>query len=123
LDLLFAVDYRSSENKFIIANGILHATLKKSDADLEWTGLLVEDISLADLKVRRRESEARYELTVQQTEANKEKLRGDYDRKATQEMMRFEQEEREKLEAKKIMEKETAIREVFSGIDERTGKI
>lgn len=97
--------------------------MKKSDPDLEWTGLLVEDISLADLKVRRRESEARYEQTVQQTEANKEKLRGDYDRKATQEMMRFEQEEREKLEAKKIMEKETAIREVFSGIDERTGKI
>ena len=37
--------------------------------------------------------------------------------------MNFEQKEREKLEEKKKREKEEAIREVFSGIDEKTGKI
>ncbi len=56
--------------------------------------LAIEDISLADLKVRRKESEARYEQNVKFVEENKDKLRTDYDRKATQELMRFEQEER-----------------------------
>lgn len=37
--------------------------------------------------------------------------------------MRFEQEEREKLENKKKIEKESAIREVFSNVNEKTGKI
>lgn len=56
--------------------------------------LAIEDISLADLKVRRKESESRYEQNVKFVEENKDKLRTDYDRKATQELMRFEQEER-----------------------------
>jgi hypothetical protein len=45
---------------------------------------LIEDISLADLKNRRRESEARYEKNVEEVEANKVKMRDEYDRKATQ---------------------------------------
>lgn len=72
--------------------------------------LAIEDISLADLKVRRKESEARYEQNVKFVEENKDKLRTDYDRKATQELMRFEQEERQRLENKKKMEKQAAIR-------------
>lgn len=31
---------------------------------MQWEKLLIEDISLADLKTRRRESEARYEKNV-----------------------------------------------------------
>lgn len=53
----------------------------------------------------------------------KDKLRVDYDRKATQELMRFEQQEREKLDQRKQQEKEAAIREVFAGIDEKSGRI
>jgi hypothetical protein len=53
LDLAQEIDYRSSENKFIISNEHLHATLKKLQAEVIWTVLLIEDISLADLKVRR----------------------------------------------------------------------
>jgi hypothetical protein len=37
--------------------------------------------------------------------------------------MRFEQEEREKLDEKKRVEKEVAIKEVFSNVNEKTGKI
>ena len=53
----------------------------------------------------------------------KDKLRVDYDRKATQELMRFEQQERQKLDQRKQQEKEAAIREVFTGIDEKSGRI
>lgn len=34
LDLLHEVDYRSPENKFILTNGFLHTTLRKSEPDL-----------------------------------------------------------------------------------------
>jgi hypothetical protein len=122
LDLLHEVDYRSPDNKFVLANGLLHATLRKVD-DQHWPALLVEDISLADLKTRRRESEARYEQGGRQAEEVKDRLRVEYDRKATQELMRFEQQEREKLDLRKETEKEQAVREVFAGIDEKTGKI
>ena len=37
--------------------------------------------------------------------------------------MKFEQEERDKLQTKKKIEKQTAIREVFSNVNEKTGKI
>jgi hypothetical protein len=33
LDLAEEIDYRSPENKFILSNGLLHATLKKSNPD------------------------------------------------------------------------------------------
>jgi hypothetical protein len=62
------------------------------------------------LKTRRRESEQRYEQSNKQVEENKDKLRVEYDRKATQELMRFEQEERDQLDLKKQIEKEEAIR-------------
>lgn len=90
LDLLKEIEYRSPDNKFVLSNGHLHATLRKV-ADEEWPALLVEDISLADLKTRRRESELRYEQSGKQAEQTKDKLRVEYDRKATQELMRFEQ--------------------------------
>ena len=38
-------------------------------------------------------------------------------------MMRFEEEERKKLEGKKRQEKEEALNEVFRNVNERTGKI
>jgi hypothetical protein len=41
LDLLIPVDYRSPENKFVLANGHLHATLRKASPDQEWPALLV----------------------------------------------------------------------------------
>jgi hypothetical protein len=72
---------------------------------VEWTSLVIEDISLADLKTRRRESEVRYEQSSKKVEENKDKLRVEYDRKATQELMRFEQEERDQLDLKKKIEK------------------
>lgn len=61
IDLCHEVDYRSSENKFVFTNGALHATLKKSEPAKMWESLVVEGISLAELKNRRRASEARYE--------------------------------------------------------------
>lgn len=109
LDLLKEVEYRSPDNKFVLTNGLLHATLRKATEE-QWPSLLLEDISLAELKARRRESELRYEQSGKQAEEVKDKLRTEYDRKATQEMMRFEQEEREKLESRKQAEKEQAIR-------------
>ncbi len=33
LDLLHQVDFRSPENKFVITDGLLHATLRKATAD------------------------------------------------------------------------------------------
>jgi hypothetical protein len=33
LDLLHQVDFRSPENKFVITDGLLHATLRKAAAD------------------------------------------------------------------------------------------
>jgi hypothetical protein len=122
LDLLREVEYRSPDNKFVLTNGLLHATLRKVTEE-QWPALLLEDVSLAELKARRRDSELRYEQGGKQAEEVKDKLRADYDRKATQELMRFEQEEREKLEGRKQAEKEQAVREVFSGINEQTGRI
>lgn len=55
LDLLKDVEYRSPDNKFVLTNGLLHATLRKV-AEEQWPTLLLEDISLAELKTRRRES-------------------------------------------------------------------
>ena len=52
-------------------------------------------------------------------EKTKEKLRDEYDRKATQEMMRFEEEERKVLEAKKKAEKDRAIEEIFSVVPDK----
>ena len=46
LDLAHEVDFKSPENKFVLINGLLHATLKKTEADLEWQNLLVEDLLL-----------------------------------------------------------------------------
>ena len=40
------VHFKSPENKFVLSNGLLHATLKKTEADLEWQNLLVEDLLL-----------------------------------------------------------------------------
>lgn len=53
MDLAQPVDYLSSETKFILTDGEIHATLKKMEA-VQWDNLLIEDISLADLKSRRR---------------------------------------------------------------------
>jgi hypothetical protein len=33
LDLLHEVDFRSPENKFVLSNGLLHATLKKAQIE------------------------------------------------------------------------------------------
>lgn len=53
LDLAQEVDYRSAENKFMLTDGEIHCTLKKKE-QVQWEKLLIEDISLADLKTRRR---------------------------------------------------------------------
>lgn len=41
-------------------------------------------------------------MSGKQAEEVKDKLRIEYDRKATQELMRFEQQEREKLDQRKL---------------------
>lgn len=73
---------------------------------------------ISELKERRRESERRYEKTTQEIEERKEKLKDEYDRKATQELMRFEQEERDKVEGRKKEEEGRAVRELYQGITE-----
>ena len=84
IDLWGKVDYRSHENKFVVETGLLRATLKKAEADQEWPSLAIEDISLAELKVRRKESEVRLEEENKHRQEAKEKMRIEYDRKATQ---------------------------------------
>ena len=59
----------------------------------------------------------RLEQDSKNRQEEKEKMRIQYDRKATQEVMNFEQKEREKLELKKQKEKDEEIRRVFSGVD------
>lgn len=63
LDLLHEIDYLSSDNKFVLIDSILNATLKKVDPQM-WPNLTIEDISLADLKSRRNQSQARYEANI-----------------------------------------------------------
>jgi hypothetical protein len=54
LDLEKEVDYLSAENKFVVVDGIVNATIKKKNQGEKWERLLVEDISLAELKARRK---------------------------------------------------------------------
>ena len=77
------------------AGGVLEITLTK-ESEGTWPSLLA-DLPMTELKERRKESERRYEATSHEIEEKKEKLRDEFDRKATQELMRFEQEERDKL--------------------------
>lgn len=54
MDLAKEIDYLSAENKFVLIDGVVNATLKKKVAGEKWTSLVVEDISLAELKARRK---------------------------------------------------------------------
>ena len=60
LDFNQEIDYLSAENKFVMMDGKVIATLKKKNVDENWEHLLVEDLSHEEIKERRKESEARY---------------------------------------------------------------
>ena len=94
IDLWGEIDYESHENKFVVETGLLRATLKKKlegEEGKEWPCLVWEDGSLADLKARRKESEARFEKAVSERKEKRDKQRVEFDRKATQVVMDFEQ--------------------------------
>jgi hypothetical protein len=54
LDLFSEVDYLSQDNKFVFNDGVIHATLKKKNAGHIWPQLLIDNISLVELKTRRK---------------------------------------------------------------------
>ena len=56
LDFCQEVDYLSAENKFVLVDGKIIATLKKKNVDEKWEKLLVEDLSHEEIKERRKES-------------------------------------------------------------------
>ena len=60
LDFDQEIDYLSPENKFVMMDGKIIATLKKKHVDVNWEKLLIEDLSHEEIKERRKESEARY---------------------------------------------------------------
>lgn len=86
-DLYDNINYRSKDNRNIYAGGVLEITLAK-EVEAMWPSLLA-DLPIAELKERRKESDKRYEATTHEIEEKKEKLRDEFDRKATQELMRF----------------------------------
>lgn len=53
LDLAHEVDYLSSENKFTMIEGVINVSLKKKEANMEWESLLLEGVSMEEIKTRR----------------------------------------------------------------------
>ena len=52
LDFCQEVDYLSSDNKFTMIDGVVNAVVKKKNGE-KWDTLLLEGISLVELKARR----------------------------------------------------------------------
>lgn len=112
-DLRHEVDPYSKETRFVYSNGIFEATLIKKEQGKEWENLLIPDMDKEEIKTRRQESFKRQEEQHQEFLKNREKLRHEYDSKATREQMNQEDRVRDMLKNMKKEEIEAAEKLLF----------
>lgn len=113
--LFFDLAHRISRISTKYSNGVLEIEMAKEE-EKEWADLVVH-LPIAELRKRRDEAIKSKEEVGRGIVKKKEELDVEFDRKGIQELMRLEQEEREKLKEKKRVEKEQAEENVFRDID------
>ena len=122
LDFHSEIDFASKSNNFLYINETLEITLQKKQQGL-WSTLLIENLSKEAVIKRREEAILRKTEAESQFQKNLNDIKIKYDRHSVSEQMKIEQKEREFIENKKKQEKEAALKDLYSSIDEGSSVI